>query len=182
MGCIIADEHQGQALGLGKYLYSKYCHLSSEEHLKHIYKLYQIHFNRNIRNKAISNETKELMYLIIKLNTQEILHVLEKIKNSNESGAAGDDFDQWQWHSAKTYKNYNIHETYKDKSELGRLTNNSKRSHLHYKKKRKNKALDKNTEDLFSILTSTSTIIPTMQEQDNYSEWKNKKLEYGKKV
>ncbi|CAG8749772.1 7124_t:CDS:2, partial [Gigaspora rosea] len=88
IGCIIADEHQGQALGLGKYLHSKYCHLLSEEHLKHIYKLCQIHFNRNIRNKAISNETKELIYLIIKLNIQEeILHVLEKIKNYNKSGA-----------------------------------------------------------------------------------------------
>ncbi|RIB10418.1 hypothetical protein C2G38_2206187, partial [Gigaspora rosea] len=216
-GCIIADEHQGQALGLGKYLHSKYCHLLSEEHLKHIYKLCQIHFNRNIRNKAISNETKELIYLIIKLNIQEeILHVLEKIKNYNKSGATewvcdkckpwilaglslafikidtdiwnqtpnntnvsesahaninqdgrslsllaaiyrGDDFDQWQWHSAKTYE--------KSISQ----------------KKRKNKALDKNTEDLFSIPTSTSTIIPTMQEQDNYIEWENKKLELRQK-
>ncbi|RIB28821.1 hypothetical protein C2G38_2156917 [Gigaspora rosea] len=75
LGCIIADEHQGQALGLGKYLHSKYCHLSSEKHLKHIYKLCQIHFNHNIRNKAISNETKELMCLIIKLNTQEEIYM-----------------------------------------------------------------------------------------------------------
>ncbi|CAG8851129.1 29056_t:CDS:1, partial [Gigaspora margarita] len=48
-------------------------------------------------------------------------------------------------------------------------------------KKHKNKALDKNTEDLFSIPTSTSTIIPTMQEQDNYIEWENKKLELRQK-
>ncbi|CAG8853646.1 42503_t:CDS:2, partial [Gigaspora margarita] len=52
LGCIIADEHQGQAL-------------------------------------AISNETKELIYSITKLNThEEILNVLEKIKKSNEPGTA----------------------------------------------------------------------------------------------
>ncbi|CAG8811264.1 18838_t:CDS:2, partial [Gigaspora rosea] len=40
----------------------------------------------------------------------------------------GDDFDQRQWDSAKTYEKYNIHETYRNKSELSRLTNNSKRT------------------------------------------------------
>ncbi|CAG8856539.1 25659_t:CDS:2, partial [Gigaspora margarita] len=40
----------------------------------------------------------------------------------------GDDFDQRQCHSARTYEKYNIHESYKDKSELAQLTNNSKRS------------------------------------------------------
>lgn len=45
LGCIIADEHQGQALGLRQYLHSKYSYLSCEEHLKHIYKLCQVHFN-----------------------------------------------------------------------------------------------------------------------------------------
>ncbi|RIB10322.1 hypothetical protein C2G38_2106384 [Gigaspora rosea] len=46
LGCIIADEHQGQAFGFGQYLHSKYSHLSCEEHLKHINKLCQVHFNR----------------------------------------------------------------------------------------------------------------------------------------
>ncbi|CAG8809514.1 16436_t:CDS:2, partial [Gigaspora rosea] len=37
----------------------------------------------------ISNEIKELIYSITKLNTQEeILNVLEKIKESDEAGAA----------------------------------------------------------------------------------------------
>ncbi|CAG8849118.1 7894_t:CDS:2, partial [Racocetra persica] len=74
---------------LGKYLHSKYSYLSCEEYLKHIYKLYQVHFNHNIRNKAISDEMKKLMYSVTKLNTQEeILNVLEKIKKSDEPGTA----------------------------------------------------------------------------------------------
>ncbi|CAG8850406.1 26979_t:CDS:1, partial [Racocetra persica] len=40
----------------------------------------------------------------------------------------GNDFDQYQWNSAKTYEKYNVHESYRDKSELGHLTNNSKRT------------------------------------------------------
>ncbi|CAG8712359.1 2756_t:CDS:2, partial [Dentiscutata heterogama] len=85
LGCLIADEHQG----LGQYLHSKYNYLSCEEHLQHIYKLCQIHFNRNIRNKAISNEIKTLMYSIPTLKTQEqVLETLTKIKKSDELGAA----------------------------------------------------------------------------------------------
>ncbi|CAG8703443.1 20202_t:CDS:2, partial [Gigaspora rosea] len=91
LGCIIADEHQGQAFGFGQYLHSKYSHLSCEEHLKHINKLCQVHFNRNIRNKAVSDKTKELMYSVTKLDTQEqILNVLEKIRKSGEPEAAAD--------------------------------------------------------------------------------------------
>ncbi|CAG8847576.1 24565_t:CDS:2, partial [Gigaspora margarita] len=40
----------------------------------------------------------------------------------------GNNFDQCQWNSAKTYKKYNIHESYRNKSELAQLTNNSKRT------------------------------------------------------
>ncbi|CAG8564208.1 11696_t:CDS:10 [Dentiscutata heterogama] len=276
LGCIIADEHQGQALGLGKYLHSKYSYLSCEEHLKHIYKLCQVHFNHNIRNKAISDETKKLMYSVTKLNTQEeILNVLEKIKKSDEPGTAewvndkykpwilaglssaftkmkadiwnqtpnntnasesahaninhdgrslsllaaiyrhrpltlmcaikllfnldgdkklsttpGNDFNQYQWNSAKTYEKYNVHESYRDKSELGRLTNNSKRtpknkepiSRSISQKKRKNQALNGGkSEDLSLSSTSTLTMVPTTQEQDNYIEWENKKLELRQK-
>uniref|UniRef100_U9T548 Uncharacterized protein n=1 Tax=Rhizophagus irregularis (strain DAOM 181602 / DAOM 197198 / MUCL 43194) TaxID=747089 RepID=U9T548_RHIID len=44
LGCIIADQHKGQALGLGQYLNSKYPHLTPIEHLQHIYKLCQVHY------------------------------------------------------------------------------------------------------------------------------------------
>ncbi|RIB06739.1 hypothetical protein C2G38_2216308 [Gigaspora rosea] len=119
---------------------------------------------------------------------EDLFDIVEKDTNKKFEfqhihSSGGNNFDQWQWHSARTYEKYNIHETYKDKSKLAQLTNNSKRSlknlpqDLYHKKKCKNKALDKNTEDLFSIPTSTSAIIPTMQEQDNYIEWENKKLE-----
>ncbi|CAG8792088.1 22291_t:CDS:2, partial [Dentiscutata erythropus] len=37
-------------------------------------------------------------------------------------------FDQHQWNSAKTYEKYNVYKLYRNKSELARLTNNSKRT------------------------------------------------------
>ncbi|CAG8807555.1 17396_t:CDS:2, partial [Cetraspora pellucida] len=187
----------------------------------------------NIRNKAVSDKTKELMYSVTKLDTKkQVLNVLEKIKESgepeataftkmeidiwnqtpnntniNESSHANinqdgrsltllaaiyqsNDFDKRQWHSATTYEQYNIHESYRNKSELAHLTKNSKRSQKRknkgkepasrstLRKKPKNQALnDEKSEDLFSISTST----PTTQEQDNYIEWENKKLELQRK-
>ncbi|RIB08981.1 hypothetical protein C2G38_2210110 [Gigaspora rosea] len=204
LGCLFADEHQGQALGLGQYLHSKYNNLSCEEHLQHIYKLCQIHFNHNNRNKAISNETKTLMYSIPTLKTQEnVIKALTNIKESGELGAAewvqdkskpwilaglsvaftkmnihiwnqtpnntnanesahaninrdGCDFDQWQWNTAKTYEQYNVKDSYNDKSELARLTHNAKKSQLFI-------------------------AIPTIQEQHDYTEWKDKKLKLQQK-
>ncbi|RIB09087.1 hypothetical protein C2G38_297643 [Gigaspora rosea] len=201
LGCLIADEHQGQALGLGQYLHSKYNYLSAEEHLQHIYKLCQIHFNRNIRNKSMPNEIKTLMYSIPTLKTQvQVFETLDKIKESNELGARdwvldkskpwklaglslaftkmnidtwnqtpnntnanesahaninqdgqslsllaaiyrGSDFDQRQWHAAKTYEQYNVKDSYRDKSELARLTHNAKKSQ---KRKKKNLYLNLN--------------------------------------
>ena len=46
LGCIIADQHKGQALDLGQYLNLKYPYLISIEHLQHLYKLCQVYFNR----------------------------------------------------------------------------------------------------------------------------------------
>ncbi|CAG8810568.1 13979_t:CDS:2, partial [Racocetra persica] len=83
--CAYANRYQKK---FGQYLHSKYSHLLCEEYLKHIYKLCQVHFNQNIRNKAVSDETKELMYSITKLDTKEqVLNVLEKIKESGEQEA-----------------------------------------------------------------------------------------------
>ncbi|PKC61170.1 hypothetical protein RhiirA1_466925 [Rhizophagus irregularis] len=59
LGCIIADQHKVQALGLGRYLNSKYPNLTPVEHLQHIYKLCQVHYKRNIdKNKQISSEIR----------------------------------------------------------------------------------------------------------------------------
>ncbi|CAB4480127.1 unnamed protein product [Rhizophagus irregularis] len=74
--------HPGQALGLGQYLNNRYPYLSAIEHLKHIYKICLIHFNRNIRQKSeIPTEIKKMMYAIPHLETKaEVLNVLEQIK------------------------------------------------------------------------------------------------------
>ncbi|GBC33794.1 hypothetical protein GLOIN_2v1672652 [Rhizophagus irregularis DAOM 181602=DAOM 197198] len=89
LGCIIADQHKGQALGLGRYLNSKYPNLTPVEHLQHIYKLCQVHYERNIdKNKQISSEIRSAMYLVPTLDTQEeVLIVLDKIQSSGELGA-----------------------------------------------------------------------------------------------
>ncbi|CAG8754723.1 10615_t:CDS:2, partial [Dentiscutata erythropus] len=89
----------------------------------------------------------------------------------------GDDFDKRQWSLATTYKQYNMRESYRNKFELGRLTKNSNisqsatRSTL--RKKPKNQTLNNEINEDFSIPTSA----PTTQEQTNYIEWENKKLE-----
>ncbi|CAB4409996.1 unnamed protein product [Rhizophagus irregularis] len=69
-------------LGLGQYLNNRYPYLSAIEHLKHIYKICLIHFNRNIRQKSeIPTEIKKMMYAIPHLETKaEVLNVLEQIK------------------------------------------------------------------------------------------------------
>ncbi|CAB5368912.1 unnamed protein product [Rhizophagus irregularis] len=89
LGCIIADQHKVQALGLGRYLNSKYPNLTPVEHLQHIYKLCQVHYKRNIdKNKQISSEIRSAMYLVPTLDTQEeVLIVLDKIQSSGELGA-----------------------------------------------------------------------------------------------
>ncbi|CAG8768334.1 2339_t:CDS:2, partial [Dentiscutata erythropus] len=76
-------------------------------------------------------------------------------------------FDQRQWDSTKTYEKYNVHESYRDKSTP--------------QKKRKNQALNEKNEDSSSFSTSTLTMVPTAQEQDNFIEWENKKLELQQK-
>ncbi|EXX66266.1 hypothetical protein RirG_125470 [Rhizophagus irregularis DAOM 197198w] len=89
LGCIIADQHKGQALGLGQYLLnSKYPHLTLIEHLQHIYKLCQVHYKRNIdKNKALSSEIRSAMYIVSNLNTQnEVLKILHKIRDCGEPG------------------------------------------------------------------------------------------------
>ncbi|PKY51330.1 hypothetical protein RhiirA4_546495 [Rhizophagus irregularis] len=84
IGCILADAHPGQALGISLliYLNNRYPYLSAIEHLKHIYKICLIHFNRNIRQKSeIPTEIKKMMYAIPHLETKaEVLNVLEQIK------------------------------------------------------------------------------------------------------
>ncbi|CAG8570282.1 5333_t:CDS:2 [Cetraspora pellucida] len=83
IGCILADEHRGQALELGQYLNQKYPIYSPTEHLEYIYKICTVHFKRNIRNKAsVSKEIKKKMYSILQAKSQneiiEILNNLEK--------------------------------------------------------------------------------------------------------
>ncbi|CAB4408770.1 unnamed protein product [Rhizophagus irregularis] len=75
---------------LSQYLNSKYPHLTPTEHLKHIYKLCQVHYKRNVdKNKQLSNEIRNAMYLIPILDTkEEVLTVIDKIQNCDESGAA----------------------------------------------------------------------------------------------
>ncbi|PKY50161.1 hypothetical protein RhiirA4_466489 [Rhizophagus irregularis] len=82
IGCILADTHSKQALGLEQYLNNRYSYLSAIKHLKHIYKICLIHFNRNIRQKSeIPTEIKRIMYAISHLETKaEVLNVLEQIK------------------------------------------------------------------------------------------------------
>ncbi|CAB4426822.1 unnamed protein product [Rhizophagus irregularis] len=195
LGCIIADQHKGQALGLGQYLNSKYPHLTSIEHLQHIYKLCQVHYKRNIdKNRQLSKETRNAMYLIPTLNIQEdILEVLNKIQFCNKPGAAawvkdklvpwvlsgissvftkmdctiwnqtpnntnagesahanvnrdgcnlsllagiirGQEFDKRQWESANVHEQYNVPESYRNKSELARSIQAEKRAEKRCKK------------------------------------------------
>ncbi|GBC22334.2 hypothetical protein GLOIN_2v1763409 [Rhizophagus irregularis DAOM 181602=DAOM 197198] len=88
LGCIIANQYKGQALGLGQYLNSKYPHLTPIEHLQHIYKLCQVHYKWNIdKNKALSSEIRSAMYIVPNLNTQnEVLKILHKIHDCGEPG------------------------------------------------------------------------------------------------
>ncbi|GET51737.1 hypothetical protein GLOIN_2v1875238 [Rhizophagus irregularis DAOM 181602=DAOM 197198] len=66
LGCIIADQHKGQALGLDQYLNSKYPNLTPQ----------------------ISSEIRSAMYLVPTLDTQEeVLIVLDIIQSSGELGA-----------------------------------------------------------------------------------------------
>ncbi|PKC53966.1 hypothetical protein RhiirA1_478222, partial [Rhizophagus irregularis] len=91
LGCIIANQYKGQALGLGQYLNSKYPHLTPIEHLQHIYKLCQVHYKWNIdKNKALSSEIRSAMYIVPNLNTQnEVLKILHKIHDCGEPGITG---------------------------------------------------------------------------------------------
>ncbi|CAB5217231.1 unnamed protein product [Rhizophagus irregularis] len=91
LGCIIANQYKGQALGLGQYLNSKYPHLTPIEHLQHIYKLCQVHYKWNIdKNKALSSEIRSAMYIVPNLNTQnEVLKILHKIHDCGEPGTTG---------------------------------------------------------------------------------------------
>ncbi|CAG8606180.1 5985_t:CDS:2, partial [Dentiscutata heterogama] len=75
------------------------------------------------------------------------------------------DFDQHQWDSAKIYEKYNKSKKIKAKN----LPQG-----LHYKKKHKNQTLNEDS-------TSTLTMVPIAQEQDNFIEWENKKLELQQK-
>ncbi|CAJ0643278.1 14306_t:CDS:2, partial [Entrophospora sp. SA101] len=45
LSCILADEHQGQALGLGEFLHNRDPTKSVENHLKCILKTCIVHFN-----------------------------------------------------------------------------------------------------------------------------------------
>lgn len=78
IGCILADEHRGQALGLGQYLNQKYPMYSPTKHLEYIYKTCTVHFKRNIRNKR--NQKKK--YSIIRSKSQnETMEILKSLEN-----------------------------------------------------------------------------------------------------
>ncbi|CAG8649660.1 1714_t:CDS:2 [Dentiscutata heterogama] len=78
IGCILADEHYSQALGLGQYLAERFPIFNATEHLERIYKLCTIHFKRNIRNKrGINKEIKKKMYSLIENKTAyEVMNTL----------------------------------------------------------------------------------------------------------
>ncbi|RHZ82021.1 hypothetical protein Glove_114g20 [Diversispora epigaea] len=196
LGCILADQHKGQALGLGQYLYSKYPIFSPIEHLQHIYKLCQVHYKRNIdKNKHLSQEIKDAMYLIPTLKIQgDVLRVLNNIQfcdepgtedwakdklipwvlsgisvaftkmdhviwnqtpnntNAGESAHAnvnrdgcnlsllagiirGCDFDKRSWESIHVNQQYNVSDSYRNKSDLARSIQAEKRT----EKRRKGK-------------------------------------------
>ncbi|CAG8822010.1 37179_t:CDS:2 [Gigaspora margarita] len=73
----------------------------------------------------------------------------------------GSDFNQRQCHAAKTYEQYNVKDSYRDKSELACLIYNAKKS-LH-------------------TSSELSITIPIAQEQQNYVEWEDKKFQIQQK-
>ncbi|CAG8480766.1 15892_t:CDS:2 [Cetraspora pellucida] len=174
LGCIIADEHQGQALGLGQFLHSKYSYLSCEEHLKHIYKLCQIHFNHNFK------ETKELMYSITTLNTQDqILDTLTKIKEFNKLEAAAGlslsftkmKSDIWNQTPNNTNANESAHANINQDGQFLSLLTAIYRNDLTLL----------STSSSITTSRSSSITTPMAQEQLDYLEWENKKLELQQK-
>ncbi|CAG8600227.1 33029_t:CDS:2, partial [Racocetra persica] len=85
--------------------------------------------------------------------------------NANESAHANINQDGcslshlaaiYQFHAAKTYEKYNVKDSYQNKSELARLTLNAKK-----------------------LVMQPSKF--TTQEQQNYIEWEDKKLEIQQK-
>ncbi|RHZ80260.1 hypothetical protein Glove_138g43 [Diversispora epigaea] len=144
--CIEKDT--GQALGLEQYLYSKYPIFSPIEHLQHIYKLCQVHYKRNIdKNKHLSQEIKDAiaMYLIPTLKIQgDVLRVLNNIQFCDEPGTEdwtkdklipwvlsgiirGCDFDKRSWESIHVNQQYNVSDSYRNKSDLARSIQTEKR-------------------------------------------------------
>ncbi|PKY30378.1 hypothetical protein RhiirB3_447439, partial [Rhizophagus irregularis] len=157
LGCIIANQYKGQALGLGQYLNSKYPHLTPIEHLQHIYKLCQVHYKWNIdKNKALSSEIRSAMYIVPNLNTQnEVLKILHKIHDCGEPGITAwvkDKLTLDSLESTDVYEKYNVPDTYRNKSELARSIQSEKRAEKRRKgsrqpsnmaKKRKNNCHNK---------------------------------------
>ncbi|CAG8770827.1 9934_t:CDS:2, partial [Cetraspora pellucida] len=71
------------------------------------------------------------------------------------------DFDQQQWHTAKVYEQYNVKDSYNDKSELTHLTYNAKKN--------------------FHTSSEISITITTTHEQQSYIKWKDKKFQMQQK-
>ncbi|RGB22075.1 hypothetical protein C1646_776683 [Rhizophagus diaphanus] len=162
LGCIIADQHKGQALGLGQYLNSKYPHLTSIEHLQHIYKLCQEDILEVLNKIQVCNElgaaSKLHLFSLISLNFYAftkmdctIWNQTSNNTNASESAHAnvnrdgcnlsllagvirGQEFDKRQWESANVHEQYNVPESYRNKSELACSIQAEKRAEKRRKK------------------------------------------------
>ncbi|POG64718.1 hypothetical protein GLOIN_2v1672652 [Rhizophagus irregularis DAOM 181602=DAOM 197198] len=131
LGCIIADQHKGQALGLGRYLNSKYPNLTPRNIDKN--KQISSEIRTWVKDKRVSWVLSGISIAFTKMdhiiwnqtpnntNVGESAHV-----NVNHDGRCN--FDKRQWESGNVYEKYNIPDSYRDKSELARSIQAEKRA------------------------------------------------------
>ncbi|GBC04020.1 hypothetical protein RclHR1_05480003 [Rhizophagus clarus] len=233
----IADQHKGQALGLGQYLNSRYLHLTPTEHLENVDK-----------NKQLSNEIRNSMYLIPTLDTKDdVLAVIDKIQNCGESEAAawakdkltpwvlsgissaftkmdrtiwnktpnntnvGESahenvnrdgrnlsilagvirqracFDKRQWESVNVYEQYNVPDSYRDKSELARqIQQDEKRAEKRRKCKqssgiiKKQKSNSRNKENVIKITDDENPRLVGLEQQKKINSLEQEMLNIQK--
>ncbi|CAG8742564.1 14953_t:CDS:2, partial [Cetraspora pellucida] len=145
LGCLIADAHQGQVLAISNEIKTLMYSIPTLKTQKQIFEtLNKIKESDWVQDKYKSWVLAGLSLAFTKMDI-EIWNQTPNNTNANESAHAninyddhslsllaaiyrGDDFDQRQWHTAKTYEQYNVQDSYKNKSELACLTYNAKRS------------------------------------------------------
>ncbi|RIB07530.1 hypothetical protein C2G38_2214134 [Gigaspora rosea] len=169
LGCLIADEHQGQALAISNetktLMYSIPILNTQESVVKALTKI------KKSGELGAADKSKPwilagLSVAFTKMNI-DIWNQTPNNTNANESAHANINRDghslsllaaiyRLQWNTAKTYEQYNVKDSYNDKSELARLTHNTKKTQL-------------------------SIAIPTIQEQHDSTKWEDKKLKLQQK-